>query len=148
MKVKSLSAILLLLCFSIFSCISRKEIIKKQELTINQKHLIELFKGSTFRTCLRCGYYQSPEIKKILRSDRSYTGDFPLGLKNYQLLDSIAKNQLVKIIADSVKYNMGYYENLEEYGGMIGNYVIQNCLELYTSHYLDSIARQCILRDF
>ena len=43
---------------------------------------------------------------------------------------------------------MGYYENLEEYGGMIGNYVIQNCLELYTSHYLDSIARQCILRDF
>lgn len=148
MKVKSLSAILLLLCFSIFSCISRKEIIKKQELTINQKHHIELFKGETFRSCLQFGYYQSPEIIKLLRSDRSYTGDFPLGLKNYQFIDSIAKNQLVKIIADSVKYNMGYYENLEEYGGMIGNYVIQNCLELYTSHYLDSIARQCILRDF
>jgi hypothetical protein len=147
MKTKYLSVTLLLLCFSIFSCISKKEIAEKQELTKSQKHLIELFKGDTFRSCLQFGYYQSPEIKKILRSDRSYTGDFPLGLKNYQLIDSIAKNQLIKIIADSVKYNMGYYENLEEYRGMIGNYVIQNCLELYTSHYLDSIATQRILRD-
>lgn len=147
MKTKYLSVTLLLLCFSIFSCISKKKIAEKQELTKSQKHLIELFKGDTFRSCLQFGYYQSPEIKKILRSDRSYTGDFPLGLKNYQLIDSIAKNQIIKIIADSVKYNMGYYENLEEYGGMIGNYVIQNCLELYTSHYLDSIATQRILRD-
>lgn len=131
-------------CPILFSC-NKYDQIRKPEINKKQQHHIDIFKGEVFRSCILYGYHESEEIKYILKTDRSFLSDFPLGLDNYKLIDSIAKNQLSFIISDSIRFNEGYYENLEEYQEMIGNYVLENCLNLYTSSYLDSMAYEKIV---
>lgn len=76
-----------------FSCKSSKEITREEKI----------FKYYYFKSCLKHGFNKSDEIMKILSQDKSYNSDFTLGLKNYKLLDSLAKKAVIKIKQDSIK---------------------------------------------
>ena len=79
-------------------------------------------------------------FKKVLSTDRSLMGDFPLGMSNYKLIDSLANNQLKLIRNDSMLWMNKHPNELHAY---VPNRkrVLKHCLDYYNSFELDSIAR-------
>ncbi len=133
-----------ILLIILFHCTVPKQMSKNSFKQNYKESCILEFKLAAFRKCLRCGYNNNAEINSILKSDRSHVSDFRLGLENYKLADSIGKAQIPKIIADSIKLNPLWIQHLDSVdadNAILGNYVLKNCLSLYTSNYLDSIAR-------
>lgn len=128
----------------LFHCSPPKQLSKSSYDQWYRESCILEFKLTAFRKCLRCGYHNNDEINSLLASDRSHVSDFRLGYENYKLADSIGKAQFSKIIADSIKLNPLWIQHLDSVDGAnatSGNYVLKNCLELYTSNYLDSLAK-------
>jgi len=128
----------------LFHCTVPKQMSKNSYDKWYKESSILEFKLTAFRKCLRCGYHNNAEINSLLKSDKSHVSDFRLGFENYKLADSIGKAQITKIIADSIKLNALWIQHLDSVDAAkatSGNYVLKNCLQLYTSNYLDSIAR-------
>jgi len=127
-----------------FHCSTPKQMSKKSYDRGYRESSILEFKLAAFRKCLSCGYHNNAEINTLLKSDKSHVSDFRLGYENYKLADSIGKAQFSKIIADSIKLNPLWIQHLDSVdaaNATSGNYVLKNCLELYTSSYLDSLAK-------
>jgi hypothetical protein len=123
--------ILLFCTLIIVSCCKTAQLSYKNE---DNNYLIKEFKQVYFSSCLKHGFNNSNEIRKILLEDKSGTSDFSLGLKNYNIIDSLAKISSKKIIKDSIESLTKRAE------GSRGKRVLKQCLEDYTSKWLDSIA--------
>ena len=126
-----------LILFSHSSC--KMKNIPKKDPRYNY-YLAREFKTHVFIECLNHGFNKSQAIKDVLAEDRSYSQDYALG-GHYRFIDTLAMNLAIKIKQDSIIINKGYYDNLEEYGEMIGKRVFHICLNYYNSSELDSITR-------
>ena len=80
--------------------------------------------------------------------DISYGYDYPLGRKNYRLIDSLTTVLAQKIYKDSMDWTNQICENCNEEtlqrfreNSMVGKRTLKICLDFYTSEKLDSIAR-------
>ena len=94
------------------------------------------FKKVYFIDCIRRGYNDSPDIRKILNQDRSRMGDFPLWFNGYRLTDSLALLTQKEIQADSIER-----DTVPRFPDDRGNKrVFLFCLMKYESEWLDSIA--------
>jgi hypothetical protein len=86
------------------------------------------------------GFDNLPEVDSIIAHDVSRMGDFPLGLRGYRTVDSLAREAQQEILSDSVMLS-----TRREYE--IGKKrVFQICLNHYSGDKIDSIARQLFVK--
>lgn len=152
MQIKTLSIALLFLStlfLSSFLYHKEKNLMEQQSMNTPANYHQE-FKTVFFCQCLRKGYQNNHSIKETLMQDNSQASDFPLGIYNYQLIDTLAQEVNEKILQDSIQiakfFCNGECEDKEEFerkraSGKIGRRIIQHCLDYYESEELDSIAR-------
>jgi hypothetical protein len=102
---------------------------------------MEEFKKNFFIKCFELGFEGLPEIDTIISNDVSRMADFPLGIRGYRLVDSLAQVMRKEIVADSLML-MGRrdYEKGKKR-------VFQICLNSYTSSRIDSIAQEFVFRE-
>ena len=118
-----LSAIL----FLITSCA-----VKKDKTNRYNRSLREDYKKVYFTDCLKHGFNKSGKIKDILKEDFSTNSDFVHGLRNYNIIGSLARATNKEIKKDSIEF----YNNWK----VRGKRVFTECLNGYTSKWLDSMA--------
>ena len=135
----------LLSFFLIFSCSDVKKI-QKEKANLAFEAKVEQFKTVFFRSCISSEYAYRHDNS----GDRSIASDFPLGIKNYKIIDSISTivkntmhqdsinwtNQICKVCNEDPELLQRHREN-----GMIGKKTLRFCLDYYKSEELDSIAR-------
>lgn len=130
-----------------------KKLSGQQSQFVPQNYLDKLipeFKVNFFCSCLREANQNSHAIKEVLNQDNSIASDFPLGIENYQLIDSLARKVNESILQDSIQlatFFCGDCKDKEEFerkraNGKIGRRIMTHCLDFYESEELDSIARQ------
>nr|WP_315175382.1 hypothetical protein [uncultured Flavobacterium sp.] len=114
--------------FIVFSCSTTRT---TQE---NKNIYIDEFKLKYFAGCLKHGFDNSNEIRKLLEIDKSGYGELILGEK-YFFIDSLARITAKKIKLDSLN-SIG-----RKAEGSAGKHVFSECLCNYNSKWLDSIAK-------
>ena len=118
-----------LICFSfLFSCSTIRNSAKEEDIYIKE------FKFAYFAGCLKHGFDNSNEIRKLLEIDKSGYGELILGEK-YFFIDSLARITAKKIKLDSLNSIGKVAEGTE------GKQVFSECLCNYNSKWLDSIAK-------
>ena len=95
--------------------------------------LVEDYKKVYFKNCLGYGFNNSKIIREILSEDFSTNSDFIHGIKNYQIIDSLAKITNKEIKKDSINFYKEW--------NIRGKRVFSKCLKGYSSVFLDSMAR-------
>ena len=114
--------------FLLCSCAS------KQEKEFRKTYINEV-KLKYFSGCLRYGYNDSKEIRKVLQSDHSGYSELILGTR-YFYIDSLAKKAGERMKLDSINRRGRVAE------GADGKQILSTCLCDYESKWLDSLARQ------
>ncbi len=106
---------------------------------------VKEFKIVFFQSCVS----KSLRNKSLFAGDISYGHDFPLGLNNYRLLDSLSSRIHEIIIEDSISWQNKICPNCSlsdiermKREGMLGKKTLKYCLEYYNSYELDSIAKK------
>lgn len=94
--------------------------------------LVEDYKKVYFIDCLKNGFNNSKAINEIINQDNSISSEFVHGIKNYRIIDSLAKLTRKEIKQDSIDIN---------YPDSRGKRVFGKCLKVYNSKFLDSMAK-------
>lgn len=125
--------ILLLLSCSVTKKINSEEEIRYQEALIKEFKIL-VFEGCQGKsTKNRCEKYRYEDIGVDV--DLSYSHDFALGRKNYELVDSLSTMMAQKIYLDSLNWTNQICNNCDEEtlqrmrdNGMIGKRILNFCL--------------------
>lgn len=120
-KIKYLIIIATLFC----SCVTQKNLSERL-------FLVEDYKKVYFMKCLSHGFNRSDAILEVIRQDNSISSEFVHGIKNYRIIDSLARLTREEIKLDSIKVN---------YPDSRGKRVFGKCLKGYNSKFLDSMAK-------
>lgn len=98
-----------------------------------KKEYKERFKTELLCECLKYGFNESKEIKKLLKEDKSLVFDEPFD-KKHGVIEELAKLTYQKIRKDSINTIGKVAEGAE------GKRVFQQCLKVYNSKKIDSLA--------
>jgi hypothetical protein len=135
----------LYLIILIAMCLNACSVLKSRNLeSDNSNSNVEEFKIVFFTECIS----KALENELIFADDISYGHDFPLGIENYKLIDSLAIRINELIVKDSIfwqdkicpKCSFTEIERMKN-EGMLGKRSLKYCLEYYNSYELDSIAK-------
>ena len=135
--------LVLLTLFS--SCISKNnssEQLKSEKESKAFDFWKQEYKNVTFHRCMFLGFNRSPEIRNLLKLDRSVAQDFPFGLNQYRYIDTIVQPIIKQAKQDSTKHYDKYLKGMNqvERDELNGLPMIKYCLEFYASDDLDSIS--------
>jgi len=142
---------LIFLSFSFFNSNENKTESKKDFKNTQISDNLPEFKLSFFCMCLKEAHEGSAAINEILQNDISQGRDFPLGIHNYRLIDSLAREVNNMILKDSIQRTKYFCSRCDEEefnrkrtNGLIGKRIMTHCLDYYESEELDSIGRKAL----